>query len=48
MNLSSFILNDIEHTLKMKYTNIQNTTEEQTVQQFWFVIQIIHRMLGKC
>ena len=31
MNLSSLILNDIEQTLKMKHTQVENTTEEETI-----------------
>ena len=31
MNLSSLILNDIEKTLKMKHTQVENTTEEETI-----------------
>ena len=30
MNLSSLVLNDIEHTLMMKNTQVQITIEEQT------------------
>lgn len=30
MNPSFLILNDTEHILKMKYTQIQNTVEDQT------------------
>ena len=40
MNLSSAIsLNDLEHTLKINYTKIQNTEEEETISAI--VSQII-------
>ena len=42
-HLSSLFLNDIQHTLTMKYTKVQNITEERTITTT--VIQIMRRTL---
>ena len=43
-HLSSLVVNDIEHTLKVKYIKVQNTTKGQTITGI--VSQVIHRTMG--